>query len=76
MTLYSDENLSSQPLSLRDRRKNRRTEKFDEARELLETKVAAATDSYLSLSPNEDGPSYITPLDLQLERIDNEHIKF
>ena len=76
VTLYSDENLSSQPLSLRDRRKNRRTGKFDEARELLERKVAAATDSYLSLSPNEDGPSYITPLDLQLERIDNEHIKF
>ena len=76
MTLYSDEDLSSKPLSLRDRRKNKRAGKFDETREVLETKVAAAVESYLNMSPNEDGPSYITPLDFQLDKINNEHIKF
>ena len=76
VTMSSDENPLSQPLSLRDRRKNKRNGNFDETKGLLEAKVAAAAESCLSVSPNEDAPSYLIPVDLQFEKIENEHIKF
>jgi hypothetical protein len=69
-----DSNDSIPSNSLRDRRRKKRNGDFEKSITSAESPIESALKSYLSMSPNEDAPCFVTPS--QLEEIRNDHIRF
>jgi hypothetical protein len=71
-----DSNDSIPSNSLRDRRRKKRNGDFEKSITSAESPIESALKSYLSMSPNEDAPCFVTPSQFQLEEIRNDHIRF
>jgi hypothetical protein len=70
---YNNDN--NEELSLRDRRKNKRNKNI-EFRAVTDTNSNTIGMHLLSKADNEEASCYLTPFELQQERIVNQHIKF
>jgi hypothetical protein len=71
-----DSNNSIPSNSMRDRRRKKRNGDFEKSITSAESSIESALQSYLSMSPNEDAPCFVTPSQFQSEEIRNDHIRF